>query len=93
MSSKINYIKPPADTGNRLYKAAYDLPGKKSESFTITLDVDTWDGTSINLSKLQIMSLPKRLNYKWYHRLLNKLTFGYLCPTGWTYKVKTKDKE
>ena len=66
-------------------------PGKSGESFNITLDT-TWfkkgDILGPDLTWLQILTLPKRLNYKWYHILINKLTFGYLCPMGFSYKVK-----
>lgn len=38
--------------------------------------------------KLVITSKPKHIYGKWYHKLLNKLTFGkYFCE-GWEYNVK-----
>ena len=38
-----------------------------------------------------ITSEPIRYNYRWYHRLLNILTFGYYWNEKYTYTIETKE--
>lgn len=74
--------------------------GGKGETFQIQLDTSWFHNGEVlgspdgslevmrSQTKLQLLTIPKRMNFKWYHRVINWLTFGYLCPTGFYYKVR-----
>ena len=64
---------------------------KNEEIFSITLGNKFNQGSVLQdhiiQRTLKVVSEPKHKHYKWYHKLLNKLTFGKRFIEGWEYNV------
>ena len=41
--------------------------------------------------RLKVISDPVKINGKWYHKLINFITFGLLLKESYSYKVEVND--
>lgn len=64
-----------------------DLPGIPGKSFYLRLDRDWFEAGDILNDKIVIIGKPRT---KWYHKLLNIITFG-LYKISISYRVKLKE--
>jgi hypothetical protein len=64
---------------------------ENKQIFSLTLDNKFNQGSVLQdhivQRTLKVVSEPKHKYYKWYHKLLNKLTFGKRFVEGWEYNV------
>ena len=67
--------------------------GINSTTFKIVLDKNFGREATlkdqVEQRRLKVTSEPIEIYGKWYHRLLNKLTFGYRFKGGWTHEVES----
>lgn len=75
----------------------YDLPGLGGETFKIKLDAPFNQGDTVDISndfvQLEVTGLVKHYNNKWYHKIVNKLTFGKFCNEYFVHEVKIAGNE
>ncbi len=66
----------------------------KKETFTLEFDQNYFnEGDLIQTSScknLEIVSSPKPHYFKWYWRVLNKVTFGKYFNASYSYKIKNQ---
>ena len=67
-----------------------------TNTFKIVLNSDYKNNTTLLHSSkeevLKITSEPKHVYEKWYHKLLNKITFGNRFCEGWEHSVEKISK-
>jgi hypothetical protein len=58
---------------------------------TITVDLVDWNADPLEVfetMEVEVLSKPVRHYGKWYHKVLNRLTFGLRFIPYYTYEVK-----
>lgn len=75
------------DNNIELAKVEMDSPSTSGRTFYLRLDKDWFEAGDILNDKIVIISKPRT---KWYHRLLNIITFG-LYKISISYRVKLKE--
>ena len=64
---------------------------EQSETFEIVFDTDAFTMADNIITGNQVCSVessPKKINGKWYHKIINFITFGKYCEVAYTYTVK-----
>ena len=69
---------------------------EKINTFKIVLNSNYENNTVLSYSSkeevLKITSEPKHIYGKWYHKLLNRITFGNRFCEGWEHNVEKISK-
>lgn len=70
-------------------------PNGEWKIMTVSIDLADWNAEPLMVesAEIEVLSKPTWHNNKWYHKLLNKLTFGLLFVPYCTYRVQARQDD